>query len=142
MIGTVLVVLLALVVYRISSAREDERRALELASQVVDPVVGRALYYLRQASPVGSAELQEDLDKLRNDLEEERSRGRRRHDTWLRPIMQVLISAFALFIAVTIIFDGCYGWLGWCQDHASSADKNWAFGLVGTVIGFWLSEAG
>jgi hypothetical protein len=55
--------------------------------------------------------------------------------------MQIFITIFGLLIGVMIIFDGCYGWLGWCPEPASSAEKNWASSMVGAVVGFWLTKA-
>lgn len=59
----------------------------------------------------------------------------------VRLIMQVLITIVGLVICVMIVFDGCYGWLGWCKDPAGEAAKNWASGIVGTVVGFWLIKS-
>jgi hypothetical protein len=58
----------------------------------------------------------------------------------VRLIMQVFITIVGLGICVMILFDGCYGWLGWCEDPASEGAKNWAAGIVGTVVGFWLTK--
>lgn len=60
---------------------------------------------------------------------------------WLRLSMQVLVTMVVLVIGVMLLFDGCYALLGWCDEPAGEAAKNWASGLVGTVVGFWLTKA-
>jgi hypothetical protein len=55
--------------------------------------------------------------------------------------MQVLITIVGLVIFVMIVFDGCYGWLELCEEPAGEDAKNWASGIVGSVVGFWLTKA-
>jgi len=59
----------------------------------------------------------------------------------VRLLMQVLITFFGVAFGVMVVLDGCYGWLGWCQEPATEGAKNWASGIVGTVFGFWLTKA-
>ena len=47
-----------------------------------------------------------------------------------REIMQVVISVFILGSALYVILSGDY------QD----GEQKWAFGMVGTVVGFWLKK--
>jgi hypothetical protein len=42
----------------------------------------------------------------------------------VRLAMQVLITLVGLVIGITFIFEGCHGWLGWCQAPASNEAKN------------------
>lgn len=58
-----------------------------------------------------------------------------------RLAMQVLITFVGLTIGAMFILDGCHAWLGWCQKPATEGAKSWASGIVGTVVGFWLTKA-
>jgi hypothetical protein len=65
----------------------------------------------------------------------------RRFESTIRIIMQVFITVVGLAFGLMIVLDGCYAWLGWCQEPATEAAKSWASGIVGTVAGFWLTKA-
>jgi hypothetical protein len=121
--------LLSLLVYRIATNtvrgfqqfRRDERITERLLSgETGYPIAGQ-----QEATDFSGGELAR----------------RARRSVFVRRIMQIFITIFGLLIGVMIIFDGCYGWLGWCPEPASSAEKNWASGMVGAVVGFWLTKA-
>lgn len=48
----------------------------------------------------------------------------------LKPLMQVVVSLTLLVSAVSIIFSPSF----------ASPEKHWAYGIVGTLIGFWLRQ--
>lgn len=91
----------------------------------------------------GEPERREARQVPREALTPEQGRvlGNRSHQENVRLAMQVLITFVGLAFGVMFLFDGCYAWLGWCQEPASDEAKNWASGIVGTVVGFWLTKA-
>jgi hypothetical protein len=117
--------LLSLLVYRIATNRVRGFQQFRRDERITERLLGGADY------PIAGQ--QEATDFSGGELAR-----RARRNVLVRRIVQIFITIFGLVIGIMIIFDGCYGWLGWCSEPASSVEKNWASGIVGTVVGFWL----